>query len=192
MINLSGRDYSHSPYSISPRSYLMGLQMMGYADYCVSRDIKPDFNNWERLFIKCVVETGMTIYFIQCESSKKIKIGRTKVLKKRTATLKSQNSTPLTLLASVKGHPSVETGLHRMLSDEHSHGEWFNESDGVKEAMAAASKSQIRMAAFSLNHAQAAYEAKIDGAIILQDEDIQKKIKKWQERVDFPDAFRKN
>lgn len=67
----------------------------------------------------------VTLYFVQCETTKLIKIGLTTGLRTRLSTMRGCCPTVLTLLAHFEGTRSQEAELHRRFAAHRAHREWF-------------------------------------------------------------------
>src|SRR4030095_5826505 len=66
------------------------------------------------------------IYFIQCQTTKRIKIGLATDIPVRLAVIQALCPTQLILLTSIQGSHWAEAELHRRFADARLHGEWFS------------------------------------------------------------------
>lgn len=73
------------------------------------------------------------VYFLECDG--KIKIGVTRNLKQRMASLKTAASSKIELIAAVEGGADVERALHRKLQPHRLEGEWFRDCAEVRVAI---------------------------------------------------------
>ena len=86
----------------------------------------------------------MTVYFVQAEITRRIKIGFTAgAVEKRLASLQTGSGEILTLLSTVPGDKGLEARLHAKFAAYRTHNEWFKESselwaliDGLPESLA--------------------------------------------------------
>lgn len=71
---------------------------------------------------KCVKDD---LYLILDESSKKLKIGRSKNVYKRLRQLQTSNSGVLSILFTIKGMGYCEESVHKKFAHLHVNGEWY-------------------------------------------------------------------
>lgn len=77
------------------------------------------------------------IYFLVSTETGMCKIGRSRDLKKRMNTLKNTNCANLELKGTIRFTADLELWLHESFAEERSHGEWFEYSDRLVEAVMA-------------------------------------------------------
>lgn len=65
------------------------------------------------------------VYFVQA-SNGLIKIGSTKYISDRFATLQSHSPIPVTLLATIPGYRTEKFMIHARFAAHRQHGEWFD------------------------------------------------------------------
>lgn len=70
--------------------------------------------------------TGSVVYFIEAIGRGTVKIGVSRDVNKRIASLQVGSSEELSLLGTVPGDVELERALHRRYSKERTSGEWFN------------------------------------------------------------------
>lgn len=71
------------------------------------------------------------LYLILDTSSNKLKIGRSKNVKKRLQQLQTSNSGSLSLLFSIKGKGCYEEDVHKKFSHLNSNGEWYEYDNSI-------------------------------------------------------------
>lgn len=69
------------------------------------------------------------VYFIAPIEGGPVKIGTTKNINQRLATIQSSSPLPLHLISCAPGDRDLETSLHAMFHTERLHGEWFEPSN---------------------------------------------------------------
>lgn len=72
-----------------------------------------------------------TVYFIQCQVTRLIKIGIAGNVAKRFRKLQTQSPTDLALLKTMTGGRALEAELHAMFAEHRHHGEWFSPHDDL-------------------------------------------------------------
>jgi hypothetical protein len=72
---------------------------------------------------------NQSIYFIQCEKTKAVKIGISSDPLKRLGQLQTGSPGKLAILGTIPGNEATEANLHRQFSDRRGHGEWFDLSE---------------------------------------------------------------
>jgi hypothetical protein len=84
------------------------------------------------------------VYVIGSPSSRLVKIGRTKNLKKRFGDIQRMSPAPLEVLWSTPGGHKLEQALHERFRTQRSHGEWFDfgTTDAVKAVAQAVDELQ--------------------------------------------------
>jgi len=82
------------------------------------------------------MEGKMDVYFV--EGAGLIKIGVSKDVEKRIASLKNGSPVPLTLLGYIQGSRALEAELHERFADIRDHGEWFQATDVLRQYIAEA------------------------------------------------------
>jgi hypothetical protein len=65
-----------------------------------------------------------------------VKVGITTNVPKRLLALNCMSPLPLEVLLAFEGNAKLERCLHAYFDDSHSHGEWFNWSERMKEFVA--------------------------------------------------------
>lgn len=65
------------------------------------------------------------VYFVQCGTTRLIKIGTTADLQLRLAQLQTGSPTRLVIMAGMEGGQAEEQDMHRRFASLRSHGEWF-------------------------------------------------------------------
>jgi hypothetical protein len=73
------------------------------------------------------------IYFIQGIVTRKIKIGFSKNPSTRLSRLQTGSPDELVIIGVAIGDMSIEKILHDKFSESHSHGEWFNDCEKIRE-----------------------------------------------------------
>lgn len=68
------------------------------------------------------------VYFIQCNSTKNIKIGKSINVHERMKQIKGMTPSGIDLLATIDGDTDVEANLHKKFNKYSVHGEWFKPS----------------------------------------------------------------
>ena len=71
------------------------------------------------------------VYFIAPEQGGPVKIGITKDIRKRFATIQSHSPYKLDIISVAPGGRELESHLHTMFFRERLHGEWFEPSERV-------------------------------------------------------------
>jgi|TARA_R100000501_G_C2595884_1_gene94440 Meiotically up-regulated gene 113 len=71
------------------------------------------------------------IYFVLSEDSGLVKIGKTKDIKKRFASLQTMSPVPLRIIGCFRAHDELEGTLHSRFAKYRHHGEWFKLSDEI-------------------------------------------------------------
>lgn len=66
------------------------------------------------------------VYFIQCQTTGLVKIGRSQDPIKRLRNLSTSSPTPLKMISYGKALPNHERELHDQFAEHRSHGEWFH------------------------------------------------------------------
>lgn len=83
--------------------------------------------NYEVTIEQCEEQDAETrVYFLQCQSTKLIKIGIATDVSRRIADIQSMCPTKLKLLTSIRGGLHIEVDLHRRFAVARRHGEWFS------------------------------------------------------------------
>ncbi len=67
-----------------------------------------------------------SVYFIQCEETKAVKIGTSRDPEKRLLQLQTASPGKLTILGTVPGNKYREAELHNRFADRHVRGEWYS------------------------------------------------------------------
>lgn len=98
----------------------------GVEIYYASRCYIEALRAWQST-IRYAHDTNRTIYFVQSEGGV-IKIGTSKKLSDRPATLEKKHKTRLEILGLRAGTVGAELSIHEKFSDEAIGGEWFNPS----------------------------------------------------------------
>jgi len=100
-----------------------------YAHNC-----KPCYRANQNSKRKLISKTGI-IYFIFSKEVNRIKIGFTKEddVEKRLRGIQGQCATFLTVIGTTLGTVADEYALHKKFRKYHSHNEWFNMSDEIRE-----------------------------------------------------------
>lgn len=83
------------------------------------------------------------IYFLQCQTTKLIKIGITNNVKNRVTDIQVSCPTKLVLIGSVPGHRSFEYSLHQRFADARVRGEWFSPVPELLEFIKARETAKI-------------------------------------------------
>lgn len=78
---------------------------------------------------------GHVVYFVQARSGGPIKIGTTRDLQRRLASMQAGSPVELVVLATVPGDSRTENALHKRLTKYRLHGEWFLDTEEVRAAM---------------------------------------------------------
>lgn len=84
-------------------------------------DLKPE--DQKRLFVATYALT--TVYFIAAVDAGMIKIGKTRDMKKRMATLRTMSPVGLEVVCTIAYDDSLEKRIHEHLKEYRAHGEWF-------------------------------------------------------------------
>lgn len=79
--------------------------------------------------VRTVSKSACSIYFIQCQSTKLIKIGFASNIKNRFSSIQTGSPTPLKIIGAVVCDKSIEKKLHDKFENIRVHGEWFKPSD---------------------------------------------------------------
>jgi hypothetical protein len=69
---------------------------------------------------------GGVVYYIAAPDLGRVKIGRTKDLRKRLISLRGGSPADLEVLGTLAGGAAVEMYLYAIFADDRIHGEWFN------------------------------------------------------------------
>lgn len=76
--------------------------------------------------------TKEDVYFVRCLETDRVKIGCSRSVKSRIATLMTQNSTTLRLECVIKGMGmELEKYIHNVYDEFRHHGEWFDKSEKI-------------------------------------------------------------
>jgi hypothetical protein len=75
------------------------------------------------------------VYFI-ADGDGYVKVGHALDLSKRMCRLQTGNARTLKLIGSINGGPITETWVHRVFRWHRHRGEWFRDSDALREAIA--------------------------------------------------------
>src|SRR5262245_17115194 len=75
------------------------------------------------------------IYFVLCQTTKRVKIGTAFDVQARLASLQTGSPTRLILIGSIEGGRDVELLLHRTCSQWRAHGEWFEYNAPVRDCI---------------------------------------------------------
>ncbi len=79
----------------------------------------------------------MTVYFVQAEITRRIKIGFTAgPVEKRLSSLQTGSGEILTLMAAVEGEKDLEAKLHAKFAADRTHNEWFEDSSELRGLIA--------------------------------------------------------
>lgn len=74
------------------------------------------------------------VYFIRAGEGP-VKIGVARDPERRRRELQTGHPAPLRVIAAVPGDERVERYFHRLLAEDHLHGEWFKPSDEVRRVV---------------------------------------------------------
>ena len=88
----------------------------------------PHCRNFHLIFNSndgCTDSIPSVVYIVRGTDPTRVKIGKSRDLRKRLADLDASNSHPLTVLAVIFGYTNVEKRLHRVFAKQRLHNEWF-------------------------------------------------------------------
>ena len=105
---------------------------MGRSEY-QTVGFRPELLTWSDEELGDVPGNRCWLYFIQCQTTKRVKIGISADVEGRLKWIRQVSPTQVEILCKIKTRSGLESVLHEQFAKYRLHGEWFEFSDEIRE-----------------------------------------------------------